>query len=151
MEVNTNMTSVTEQNPDSMQRLTAMVQEVGKLEVDMEEGGKWMAEIKRRHDELTHHLIPQALSEAGVSSLTTTGGRKIEVGEQIFVSITKANEDAAFAWLHAHGHGALIKTVEKTSVHPQSLKALMRDLLSEGVDVPVEVFSLHRETVAKIY
>lgn len=122
--------------------------------------------------------IPDLMSELGFRELTLDDGSKLSVITQYFAGITQAHQDEAFAWLEENGHGDVIKTnvavkygrgqdelakqavdmlltlgvspTTKRGVHPQTLKALVRDLTESGLRVPADLFSLHTKNVAKI-
>lgn len=127
-------------------------------------------------------LIPALMTEAGnIEEFALADGRKVTVREELYASISKANEEAAFAWLEAQGHGAVIKDAltvalgrgptaaeraqalvafieglgvdewtRKRGVHPQTLQALLREQLAEGVEVPKATFGVFQQRRAEI-
>lgn len=129
--------------------------------------------------ELAEKLIPDLMDQIGMSDFTTLTGLRIEVGETIRASIPKAHAAKAFAWLKANGHAAMIKRVvsvsfgkgedeqaeelhqklagelsleveDNASVHASTLAAFVREKLAKGEDVPLELFGVHRQRVAKL-
>ena len=112
--------------------------------------------------------LPNAMAEIGLESFTLTNGHKITIKDEVYASIPKDGQEKAFMWLRNHDFGALIKNqiiaefgkgedsaaheaamllaehgwkpVQKESVHPMTLKAFIREQLSEGKEVPLDFF-----------
>lgn len=133
------------------------------------------AEIKQ----IVERDIPNLMDTNGCESLETTDGLKVSVKETIHASIPKAMRPEAHKWLEEHSHGDIIKTKLLTefgrgemdkareaakrleaftdkpalideSVHPQTLSALVRELLREGHDVPQDLLGVARVRKANI-
>jgi DnaJ-class molecular chaperone len=122
--------------------------------------------------------IPEAMREGQVQSIALEDGTKITVKPDVFASITAEMQDRAFAWLREHEMGGVIKhqvkadfgknegdaadkllkfceennipIADKETVHPQTLKALVKEQLEKGVDVPYDVFAIQAVTLAVI-
>lgn len=118
--------------------------------------------------------LPAALANVGMAMFKLEDGTFIEVEEKVVASITKANAPAAFKWLRDNKHGDLIKkeakfafardqdklvaklikwaeknlaAVKRTdseAVHPQTLGAFVREQLTADVDIPEDIFGVHR-------
>jgi len=116
--------------------------------------------------------LPNAMAQAGVSSITLPSGEKVSIKEDIFASIPKDRLDQALGWLRNQGLGDVIKNAvtvafgkgedeqanellriltehhwrqladQKMSVHPQTLKALIKEQLAKGTNVPFELFGV---------
>jgi hypothetical protein len=137
------------------------------------------AELEKRKDELRdiqEVTIPELMEELGIETFTTSNGLKVSVKEDIRASILAANKAQAFQWLRDNGHSAIIKRIVKvqfgmgedeqaeqaiealgdlpvedeSNVHWQTLCRFARELLSEGQEIPEELFSVHRQRVSKI-
>lgn len=137
-----------------------------------------LAELKKQLDYVKSFELPNALAECGVSAFTLATGQKIEVKPHYYASIKEENKNEAFAWLRQHELDAVIKntvklefgkgedkeaaeTVERLrgmglpvqqaqTVHPMTLKSLIKDLMERGVDFPMEVFGAGVKNEAKI-
>lgn len=123
--------------------------------------------------------LPTILDNNGLSSVKTASGLKVSVEEKIQASIRKDMRDKAHAWLETHGHSDIIKTKIVSefgrnelafarevaahmsefadrhvgldeSVHPQTLGALVRELLREGEECPLDLLGVARIRKAKI-
>lgn len=133
-------------------------------------------------EKLETDVIPGLMASAGnISEFKTAAGASVTLKDELYASISAANQPAAFAWLEQQGHGGVIKdqfTValgkgdratqqasalqkaleslgiddyrRKRAVHPQTLQALLREQLAEGVDVPKETFGVYQVRRAKI-
>lgn len=127
---------------------------------------------------LAEESLPSAMEEIGLSEVKLTTGEKIKVGLEVYASIPAATKEAAFAWLTDNGHDGLIKTevavefgrgllndamvlleklrttgVEATlsrNVHPQTLKAFLKEQLQQAKGVPLDVFGARPVMLAKV-
>jgi hypothetical protein len=132
-------------------RLKTLVASAKKAQADIEQGENWLAEKQRELKNLVEIQIPAVMQELGIEEASLDTGESISVKEQIFANISQERQVAAFQWLRDNGHGGIIKRPEpKDTVHHSTLKALMKELLENGTEVPVELFGVFRQTVAKI-
>lgn len=111
--------------------------------------------------------IPGAFEEAGTTTLTLSGGVKIEVKPFIVANIKDVNEKAAFTWLRKNKFGSLIKNnvtcafgmgedkiakatiaalkkmkvdfMSKESVHNSTLRAFVKEQMEKGAPIPKEI------------
>jgi hypothetical protein len=111
------------------------------------------------------------LSEMGLSYLKLTDGSSIEVKTNYSATITEANKEAAFNWLRQNGLGDIIKNeisvsfgrnednkaadyaelakgqgfqpTQKLKVEPMTLKALVRERIEAGKEMPTELFNIY--------
>ena len=127
---------------------------------------------KRKKDieYLSGEVIPTMLSEMGLSFLKLQDGSSIEVKTNYSATITQANKEAAFNWLRQNGLGDIIKNeisvsfgrnednkaagyadfargqgfqpTQKLKVEPMTLKALVRERIEAGKDMPTELFNI---------
>lgn len=130
-----------------------------------------------RFRDISERIIPEKMDELGMEEFKTRTGLKIKIKEAIRASIPKARQGEAFRWLRDNGYAGLIKrnvaikfgkgedeTAEElakqlsekfevednTSVHPSTLKAFVNEQLSNGVEIPMELFGVHRQRVSVI-
>lgn len=123
------------------------------------------------------NLIPSIMSDLKLKDFTTLDGMKIVIEDKIRASITDELKPRAFIWLRENGHAALIKhklevdfsmgedalatewfqkmegaglnPEEKESVHPSTLVSFVREMLTEGKDIPDSI-NVFRQDVAKV-
>ena len=129
--------------------------------------------------QLVERDIPTLLDTNGLTTITTADGLKVVVEEKIQASIKEGNRIAAHGWLEETGNGDIIKTkmiaefgrnelefareaarkledqIDRSvsiaeTVHPQTLSAVVRELLRDGEFVPQELLGVTRIRKAKI-
>ncbi len=120
--------------------------------------------------------LPELMAELRVETFTTDKGMKITITEKVRAAITKANADRAYTWLVKNGHSKLIKRTislvardeeraqavrlslaewaddvsDKPSIHNSTLVAFVKERLEAGADLPLELFGVHKQRIAKI-
>ena len=122
--------------------------------------------------------LPDAMQQAGLTQITLSSGEKISINEFYNAHISKANQEKAYEWLVTNGHEGLIKNevllkfgreetevVDQTvsalqsrglspevrqSVHPSTLKAFVKEQITNGNDIPTEPFGIYIGTKATI-
>lgn len=127
---------------------------------------------------LREEALPSAMDEAGVKELTLESGEKITVTTEVYCSIPVAKREEAFAWLESNNFGGLIKSdvsvafdrgdkskaealVQRlaaegltpemsTTVHPQTLKAFVKEQLAKGANVPLDLFGARPVNTARV-
>lgn len=127
---------------------------------------------------LREEAIPLLMAELGVSVIGLEDGTTIKVSKEVYASIANGNKYEAFKWLESNGFGGLIKTdviisfprddrylaikwnnflKEKgltvdlnESVHPQTLKAFLKEQMRDGINIPLNLFGAMPVDVAKI-
>ena len=115
-------------------------------------------------------VIPTMLSEMGLSFLKLSDGSSVEVKTNYSATITQAKKEEAFNWLRQNGLGDIIKNeisvsfgrnednkaadyaelakgrgfepTQKLKVEPMTLKALVRERLEAGKEMPTELFNI---------
>ena len=134
--------------------------------------------IKEKERELSEERIPNKMSELGYSKLQLKDGQKIEVKPFYAAKIPSERVSEAFQWLRDNGHGDLIKNnvtltfgrsqdneaknlvdelkqnghnvnqVEK--VEPMTLKAFVKDEITQGRSVPSDLFGVYIANKTKV-
>lgn len=122
--------------------------------------------------------LPELMKEFDLKSFGLNDGTKIEIKEDVEANISEDNRAAAHAWLVEHGFGGLIKTqvvvafgrdqqeeaealaarlreehddvAEFANVHPQTLKAFVREQMEKGNALPESLFGISPFSFAKI-
>lgn len=139
-----------------------------------------LKEEKKNLLKLTDEEMPAILNEMGISKFTLDDGSEVVVKQTYGGSITQANKEEAFAWLRVHGHDDIIKNSitctfgrgeddqatgfaemaekngyipeSKTAVHPQTLRAWVKEQTENGNEFPMELFGAYigqRATIKK--
>jgi hypothetical protein len=117
---------------------------------------------------LREETLPGAMQELGLAELKLDTGETITITDDVYASIPADKKPAAFDWLEDHGFGGLIKTevgvmfgkgeMDKATevydalagqgmepkfirdVHPQTLRAFLREQMRAGNPVPLNLF-----------
>lgn len=103
-----------------------------------------------RFDQLRKKLIPDAMRAAGMvdakgkGSFTTASGATFYVKNDVYAHYVKADEEKVFAFLRRTGNAAIIKQ----TVNANTLKALAREMLEEGQEMPAEIKVNTEQSVA---
>lgn len=140
-------------------KLSKRLIELGELKAQQAEA---MNKTIEEEKNLAERLIPDAMSSIGLSELRTASGHFIQLKTDYYASIPKAKSEAAFEWLRSRNMGGVIKeslSVDKSqaetlvaaqvpftvdaSVHPSTLKALVREQIEAGNEFPRELFGVH--------
>ena len=125
---------------------------------------------KRELEVVSGEIIPTMLSEMGLSSLKLADGSSVDVKPFYSATITVQNRDKAFNWLRINGLGDIIKNeisvsfgrnednkaaeyanlakgrgyqpTQKLKVEPMTLKALVRERIEAGKEMPTDIFNV---------
>ena len=126
---------------------------------------------KKDIEYLSGEVIPTMLSEMGLSFLKLQDGSSVEVKTNYSATITQANKEKAFNWLRENGLGDIIKNeisvsfgrnednkaadyaelaksqgldpMQKLKVERMTLKALVRERMEAGKEMPTELFNIY--------
>ena len=148
---------------DQVERLEILNQDIEKTEKDLKQK-------KKNHEHLSGEVIPTMMSEMGLSHLKLMDGSSVDVKPNYSANITIANREAAFNWLRENNLGDIIKNeisvsfgrnednkaadyavlaegqgyqpTQKLKVEPMTLKALVRERIEAGKEMPTELFNV---------
>jgi len=154
----------------NVDKLADKIQELESLQSRLELQEDTLKNTKKELENLSGEVIPTMMSEMGLSHLKLVDGSSVDVKPNYSASITIANKDAAFNWLRNNGLGDIIKNeilvsfgrnednkaagyaelakshgfepTQKLKVEPMTLKALVRERLEAGKELPTELFNV---------
>ena len=137
-----------------------------------------LKQLKQQADAISGEVIPTMMQELNISTLKLADGSAVEVKPVYGASISAERKEEAFEWLRSNGLGDLIKnevTVsfgrnednkaiayatlaqgqgfqpsQKLKVEPMTLKALVRERLESGKEMPTELFNVFAGNRTKI-
>ena len=155
---------------DNIQSLADQVEKLEALQKRLELQEENMKSTKKQLEHLSGEVIPTMMSEMGLSHLKLMDGSSVDVKPNYSASISIANREAAFGWLRNNGLGDIIKNEisvsfgrnednkaadyanlaesqgyqpqQKLKVEPMTLKALVRERLEAGKEMPTEIFNV---------
>lgn len=164
----------------ALKRVSALAQKQQEIELWIERQKERLATAEDELRKIRELDLPEAMDEVGMSEFKLVDGSIVTVRPFFGASIPNDKKTQAFAWLDSHGFGDLIKSEviakfsrgeidaarelavnlkdqgyeaeSKESVHPQTLKAFVREQVESGaVAVPLDLFGafVGRQTVVK--
>ena len=158
------------QKTTNIQTLADQVEKLEELQKRFELQEDNLKNTKKQIDNISGEIIPTMMSEMGLSHLKLMDGSSVDVKPNYSASITIANREAAFGWLRNNGLGDIIKNeisvsfgrnednkaadyaalaeergfqpTQKLKVEPMTLKALVRERIEAGKEMPTEIFNV---------
>ena len=156
---------------DQVERLELCDDRIADIENDLKM-------MKKKRDHISGEVIPTMMSEMGLAELKLHDGSHLAVSTSYRATITEANKEAAFNWLRSNGLGDIIKNeisvsfgrnednkaadyaelakgqgfqpTQKMKVEPMTLKALVRERIEAGKEMPTEIFGVFSENKTTI-
>jgi len=150
--------------------LADQVKKLRNLEDELKADEELLKNKKRDIKQISGEIIPTLLSEMGLSSLKLADGSAVEVKPYYGASISEKNREAAYNWLRSNNLGDIIKNditvsfgmnednkaagyanlaqsqgyqpTQKLKVEPMTLKALVRERIEKGVEMPMDIFNV---------
>ena len=125
-------------------KLQELARELSQLKSAKDKIEDELSAINKRIEILARQEIPEAMDEAGVQNVKFEGIGKIYLKGDVFASIPAESRDAAYEWLELTGRGSLIKP----TVNSSSLKAAVKEWISQGEEIPEELIKVTPYTQA---
>ena len=158
--------------------LADQVEQLEKFIRSIEDRENEIKELKKSRDRISGDIIPTMMSEMGLSELKLHDGSHLKVATSYKAHISEANKEMAFNWLRDNGLGDIIKNeilvafgrnednkaasyaelaksqgfqpTQNMKVEPMTLKALVRERLEAGKEMPTEIFGVYTENKTTI-
>ena len=165
-------------NVNDAKSLSAQCVKLQAKETDLKAAEEQVKKLKKEVDHLSGEVIPTMMQEMNLSTLKLADGSAVEVKPVYGASIPVAKKEEAFNWLRSNGLGDLIKNevtvsfgrnednkateyanlaqgqgyqpVQKLKVEPMTLKALVRERIESGQDMPSDLFNVFAGNRTKI-
>ena len=102
--------------------------------------------LVKYYDILRKVKLPEIMASQDITGVAVSGVGRVSLVDDMYASIKKEQQSKAHLWLGDHGHKDLIRE----TVHPSSLKALLKFKLKEGEEIPEDIFNVIPYTYAKI-
>ena len=163
---------------DNIQSLADQVERLEGVATDIDAAEQKLKDLKKKRDHISGEVIPTMMSEMGLAELKLHDGSHLKVSTSYRATITEANKEAAFNWLRNNGLGDIIKNeisvsfgrnednkaadyanlaksqgldpMQKLKVEPMTLKALVRERMEAGKEMPTEIFGVFSENKTTI-
>ena len=164
---------------DLLQQVTELAEQQIEIENEIAKQTAKLKELNAKLLRISGVDLPTAMQSAGLVSLGMKDGSTIKIEHGIAASITEATHERAIRWLIDNNFGDLIKRSVQINfsrgederqakllelleregydefavaenVHPQTLKAFVREQTEKGTNIPPEAFNLYPYTKTKI-
>jgi hypothetical protein len=167
--------SITQTN--DAKALSDQVIKLRNLEDEIKIAEESLEQLKQQAETLSGEVIPTMMTEMNISTMKLADGSAIEVKPVYGASIPIEKKEEAFKWLRDNGLGDLIKNevtvsfgrnednkaveyavlaqgqgyqpTQKLKVEPMTLKALVRERIEKGLDMPSDLFNVFAGTELK--
>ena len=163
---------------DTAKTLSDKVIELKNLEDEIGNAEQSLSKLKEQARYISQIEVPQMMEEMHITKLKLKDGESVEIKKIYGASIPPENQEGAFQWLRDHDLGDIIKRditvtfgmgednkaseyanlaqgkgyepVQKIGVHPQTLKAIVRERLEAGREMPSDLFKTYAGNRTKI-
>ena len=163
---------------NEVKALSDQVLNLRNLEDQIKQKETELKKLKKDSEIISGEVIPTMMTEMNISTLKLADGSAVEVKPIYGASITSEKKEEAFNWLRNNGLGDLIKNevtvsfgrnednkalqyanlaqgqgyqpVQKLKVEPMTLKALVRERVESGQDMPSDLFNVFAGNTTKI-
>jgi hypothetical protein len=163
---------------EDLDKLGKLAKKAIEIQDRIKKGQQLLKDLGKDHERLVRFDIPELLAEVGLATVKTDQGFTIEVKRMLTASIPATRMEEAVGWLRKNGLDDIVKSqvvldfgkgeiktqakavtllrskgftpAEKQSIHPQTLKAFVRECLEDGVNIPMETFGVFEFQEAKI-
>jgi hypothetical protein len=163
---------------NEVKALSDQVLNLRNLEDQIKQKENELKKLKKDSEIISGEVIPTMMTEMNISTLKLADGSAVEVKPIYGASITSEKKEEAFNWLRENGLGDLIKNevtvsfgrnednkalqyanlaqgqgyqpVQKLKVEPMTLKALVRERVESGKDMPSDLFNVFAGNRTKI-
>ena len=163
---------------DNIQSLADQVERLEAMQQQLEIQEEAIKEKKKQIQHISGEVIPTMMSEMGLAELKLHDGSHLKVSTSYKAHISEANKEMAYNWLRENGLGDIIKNeisvsfgrnednkaadyaelaksngfqpTQKMKVEPMTLKALVRERIEAGKEMPTEIFGVYSENKTTI-
>lgn len=149
-----------EQDPNAIRRLGLLAAEMAQLVLKEEDLEEQLKECKRELKNYQENLVPELMSEIGLTELVTAGGLRVEMKEEVRAAFPKEGDERrpiAFAYLERTGNDGIVKNVVGVSLGRDSAAAAKA--IAEAISSVVsalkisasveQTLSIHHQTLVK--
>ena len=163
---------------ENIKSLADQVKKLRDLEDQVKAEEQALKDKEKEIERISGEVIPTLLSEMGLSSLKLADGSAVDVKPYYSANISLKNRESAYNWLRQNGLGDIIKNditvsfgrgednkaaeyanlakgqgfqpTQKMKVEPMTLKALVRERIEAGQEMPTEIFGVFSENKTTI-
>jgi len=159
-------------------RLSSLVKQSLDMDQQIADTEKFLKDLKFKKRKINEEDIPALMQEMDIESVTVDGN-KVSLRQFVHARIPEERRESAYAWLREIGEGDIIKhdvtvsfnagqdnvaytvvdqlkedfgldPAQKTHVHPQTLRAWVKNRIESGEAIDFDMFGVFCGTEAKI-
>jgi hypothetical protein len=157
--------------------LSTLIRQSMEIDEKIAEAEQYLKDLKFKKRKVNEEDIPNLMQEMGIDSVTVDGN-KVALRQFVHARIADDKKDEAFTWLRSIGEADIIKNdvtvsfksgednmagaviddlrsqglepAQKTHVHPQKLKAWVKNRIESGQEIDFDTFGVYVGTEATI-
>lgn len=157
--------------------LSSLIRQSMEVDQKIAEAEQYLKDLKFQKRKVNEEDIPNLMQEMGMDSVTVDGN-KVALRQFVHARIADDKKHEAFTWLRSIGEGDIIKNevsvafksgednmagavvddlrnkglepAQKTHVHPQTLKAWVKNRIESGKEIDFDTFGVYVGTEATI-
>ena len=157
--------------------LSTLIRQSMEIDEKIAEAEQYLKDLKFKKRKVNEEDIPNLMQEMGMDSVTVDGN-KVALRQFVHARIADDKRDEAFTWLRSIGEADIIKNdvtvsfksgednmagaviddlrsqglepAQKTHVHPQTLKAWVKNRIESGQEIDFDTFGVFVGTEATI-
>lgn len=155
---------------DDLKRLVAMAELQLAIEVEIAGIEERLKQRKADLRKISEEDLPDLMMELGITQFKLASGRTVKFSPDLFTKIPDGRFPEAAAWLDGRGYSGIIKSVVtapfgkgekdraetlienlhehgvaaelKQTIHPQTLKAFVKERIAAQEDIPFDLFGI---------
>lgn len=163
---------------DELKQIAALAARQVNLEQEIADLNERLSALTADLRDVSDRALPELMMSVGMKKFVLVDGSTVNVKGDVTASIRADFTAQAVAWLDGKGLGDVVKDEikvslgkgeasfsqailqairdlgfdpsEKYSVHPSTLKSLVKEQLAKGIEFPAEFFSVHQYQRAEI-
>jgi len=163
--------SVEKIDQSGLNTVAGLARQIRDQEKSIAELDRQLKEKKKSLLKLTDEDLPSVLAEMGISSFSLDDGSTVDVKNTYGASILVDNRPKAYDWLRENGYDDIIKNTvsssfgrgeddranaftafaqkegyfvnQKTEIHPQTLRAFIKERCEAGDEFPMDLFGAY--------
>ena len=163
---------------EDLGNISSLGRQLAELEEKIQLEEEHLKTLKAEHRKVSEDLLPNKLRELGVSEFKLADGTRMSIQQYYSARITPENREVCFHWLENNGLGDIIKNtvsanfgrgedeaaselmtqlegdghslVQKKWVEPMTLKAVVKEQVEKGNDLPLESFNVYKGQKIKV-
>ena len=166
-------------NDEKFKQLNTLAKSLVDTKNDISVAEENVSKLKESYKQIRENDLPDMMNSLNMDQFKLTDGTVISVKDDVFASIKADKNVEALQWLDDNGLGDIIKHKisisfnrgehddaekfkemfgqsfkqeldEKSTVHPQTLKATAKEMVNSGQNLPDDFFSVYEAKVANV-